>query len=77
MSESTGKRKVLTAAVKRWLESQLEAARANGDAMYTIKVSTTGRLAAEDIADFFRRNKFEANISKDSDAVFVVRRSAA
>ena len=70
-------RKVFTAAVKRWLDSQLERARANGDEMYTVYVSATGRLAAEDIADFFRRNKFETNISKDSNAVYVTRRSAA
>lgn len=77
MSESTGKRKVFTAAAKRWLESQLEKARANGGELYTIHVTSTGRLAPEDIADFFRRNKFEANISKDSDAVYVVKKSAA
>jgi hypothetical protein len=77
MSESTGKRKVFTAAAVRWLESQLEIARKNGDEMTTIKISQTGRLMAEDVAEYFRRNKFEANINKDSDVVYVVRRSAA
>lgn len=76
MSESTGKRKVFTAAAKRWLESQLEAARSSGE-LYTIKLSQTGRLAVEDVADFFRHNKFDVNIGKDSDVVFVTRRQQA
>ena len=76
MSESTGKRKVFTAAVKRWLESQLEAARASGE-MYTIRLSQTGRLAVEDVANFFMHNKFDVNIGKDSDVVYVTRRSSA
>lgn len=76
MSESTGRRKVFTTAVKRWLESQLEAARASGE-MYTIKLSQTGRLAAEDVANFFSHNKFDVNIGKDSDVVYVTRRQQA
>jgi hypothetical protein len=76
MSESTSKRKVFTAAAKRWLESQLEAARA-ADGMHTIKLSQTGRLAAEDVANFFMHNKFDVNIGKDSDVVHVTRRQQA
>lgn len=71
---TTSRRKVRTAAALRWLDSQLQRAQDAGDQMTTIKVSETGRLAAEDVADFFRRNKFEVNINANSDAVSVLPR---
>lgn len=74
---TTSRRKVYTAAAMRWLDAQLQRAQDAGDQMTTIKVSDTGRLAAEDVADFFRRNKFEAHINADSDAVSVVPRKPA
>jgi hypothetical protein len=71
---TTSRRKVRTAAALRWLDSQLQRAQDAGDQTTTIKVSETGRLAAEDVADFFSRNKFEAHINADSNAVSVVPR---
>lgn len=62
-----------TNAAKRWCDAQLELTKASPEG-HMIKVSETGRLSAEDIADFFQSNRFVATISPNSDYVNVVKR---
>jgi hypothetical protein len=73
---SVSGRKVMTNAAKRWLDQQLSVAQGNGELSTSIKVSETGRLSAEHVADFFRAKKFDVSIGKDSDVVTVTPRKA-
>jgi len=68
--ETVTRTKTFTRAATQWLEAKIESLRGS-EGLNTIKVSPSGRLSADNIADGFRRAGFTVNIGKDSDVVYV------
>jgi len=70
VAPTTSHSKTFTRAATQWLEGKINSLKGT-EGMHSIKVSSTGRLSADHIADGFRRAGFLVNVSKDSDVVYV------